>query len=388
MSIVSQQIRVPQVPVVAPTALAQPAGSSACHRVVPTFHFALQEYPNSGKPYLEIAELARVIAGRTAAEVVEQPGCVDFAPNENPVQGLDCTRTRERLGWRPQCDLLASIDRLVHFYRLDNGARQAFIQDQVDEAISRVEELPAAKCLEWYRGRRVLVTGAAGFKGAYLCALLQRLGAEVHGAVHRRSHPEGAYMLLRLSEVIEEVQFDVADRDSVKDVLNQVRPQAVIHAAAVSTVTAAIGDPARAFAVNACGPVYLLDAARQVGGVERVLIMSTDHVFGDVPADQIPLPEGTPIGFNGPYDTSKACGEIAVRSMVATYGRELPLVCITRAANVFGPGDTAQRRVIPAFIRKGREEGIIPLTCRKNGRQFIAVEDVCWGYLLALARLG
>jgi CDP-glucose 4,6-dehydratase len=240
-----------------------------------------------------------------------------------------------------------------------------------------------------YQNLRVLVTGMSGFKGAFLAYLLCLLGAKVIGTVGRRYPSESSYGLLGLDRIISEVRhLDVTDRESVRDLLNTVRPEVVFHLAAKSTVPECQGDPVRAFNVNVLGAVNSLDACRSFPDVQTVLMCSTDHVFGPVDEAQLPLPEDTPLGGHGaPYDTSKACMELAVRTMVASYPDELPRVGVTRGANFFGPGDTASRRVIPTFIEKGLSTGRIPLTTRRNGRQFIPVIDGVTGYVLAAARL-
>jgi nucleoside-diphosphate-sugar epimerase len=93
------------------------------------------------------------------------------------------------------------------------------------------------------------------------------------------------------------------------------------------------------------------------------------------------------VSFGGPYDTSKSAMELCVRSYHSCYSKELPAIGITRAANVFGYGDVAYRRVIPNFVMAALKERRVPLTCRKNGRQFIHITDIIEGYLRAASVL-
>jgi CDP-glucose 4,6-dehydratase len=239
----------------------------------------------------------------------------------------------------------------------------------------------------WSR-KKVLVTGASGFKGAYLCWLLAHLGAEVYGVVNNRTNPESAYQLLGLNGKIVEVRVDVSNRRQVLDLINAIRPDVIFHLAAKALVPCCLRDPARAYEVNVMGTIYLIDACRVLGLGVRLVICSTDHVFGPVPESAIPLAEDSPLGIGGPYCTSKAAMEMAVRSMHGTFTDNPWLLCITRAANCFGPADTCQRRVIPHFINSGLERGEVPLTVRLNGRQFVHVCDCVTGYILAASRLG
>ncbi|MEK9135990.1 MAG: NAD-dependent epimerase/dehydratase family protein, partial [Bacteroidota bacterium] len=124
---------------------------------------------------------------------------------------------------------------------------------------------------------------------------------------------------------------------------------------------------------------------------KRVLIVSTDHVFGRVKEDELPekgWKETGRVSYAGPYDTSKSAMELCVRSYHYTYWSQLPAVGVTRAANVFGCGDVAPTRVIPLFVSHAVEPPHeIPLRYRMNGRQFIHLTDVISGYIRAAASL-
>ena len=144
-------------------------------------------------------------------------------------------------------------------------------------------------------------------------------------------------------------------------------------------------DPRYGFEVNVMGVVNVLQACRK-SAVEHCLFTSTDHVFGDITEDEFPstgIPVDYPLGFSGPYETSKAAAELAVRCFARTYGKllpdnydklpldKLPLIALTRCGNVFGPGDINSRRVIPIFINYalGRDR-TIKLKYRKNSDAF------------------
>lgn len=112
--------------------------------VVPTLHFALETYAGTPEPFLRIEDLAKIVAGLTGARVEEQPGCVDFMPNENPVQGLECRRTRELLGWAPRQDFEMALTELVEFYRA-NGRRERvrIIRRTLDAAAEHLDRMLA-----------------------------------------------------------------------------------------------------------------------------------------------------------------------------------------------------------------------------------------------------
>ncbi|MDJ0898842.1 MAG: GDP-mannose 4,6-dehydratase [Xenococcus sp. MO_188.B8] len=254
-----------------------------------------------------------------------------------------------------------------------------------------MQETPVSQVLgyEW-QGKRTLVTGASGFKGSWLCKALLNLGAEVYATIpiHNVRHPYSAYGLLDLSNDVIEVSLDISDSQLVFDVINVVEPEVIFHLAAKAQVPVAQHDPRRAFMVNTMGTINILEACRQLEIGERILVISTDHVFGD---RQIP-PEGflesSPVSYAGPYDTSKSAMELAVRCYHKTYYSQLPAIGITRAANVFGYGDTSPRRVIPQFINSAvNVPHEISIKYTRNGRQFIHITDIIAGYIRAASSL-
>ncbi|TVQ46765.1 MAG: NAD-dependent epimerase/dehydratase family protein [Gloeocapsa sp. DLM2.Bin57] len=254
-----------------------------------------------------------------------------------------------------------------------------------------VERKPISQFLtsQW-TGKRVLVTGASGFKGSWLCKTLLDLGAQVYATIpiHNVRHPHSAYQLFGLSQDVVEVSLDISDSQLVFDIINTVRPDVIFHLAAKAQVTIAQQDPRRAFMVNTMGTINLLEACRHLEIGEKILIISTDHVFGDGPIPKDGFVESSPVSYAGPYDTSKSMMELAVRCYHKTYSYQLPAIGITRAANVFGYGDTAPRRIIPQFINsavKAPHKIFVKYPC--NGRQFIYVNDIIAGYIRAASSL-
>lgn len=234
--------------------------------------------------------------------------------------------------------------------------------------------------------KKVLVTGASGFKGSWLSETLFQLGATVYGTVRNRRNPFSAYSILNLENKIVKVDADISNRQQVYDIINTINPDVIFHLAAKALVPVSLRDPRRTFDVNVMGTINIIEACRKLKIVDKIIICSTDHVFGNVTEDEIPengFSESARVSYGGPYDTSKAAMELITRSYHSTYWDELPSITITRCANVFGYGDVAQRRVIPLFINSAINEGEIGLRFRLNGRQFIHVSDAICGYIRA-----
>lgn len=242
---------------------------------------------------------------------------------------------------------------------------------------------------EW-QGKKVLVTGASGFKGSWLCAVLSKLGAIVHGTTRQQANPVSAYSVLGLDDSIIKAHMDLSDRQDVYDRVNSFEPDVIFHLGAKALVPSSLRDPRRTFAVNIAGTINVIEACRRLGVCSRLLICSTDHVFGYIEPHELPkggFKETDRVSYGGPYDTSKAAMELVVRSYHRTYWDEVPAIGITRCANVFGYGDINQRRVIPLFVTSALGSGSISLKYRQNGRQFIHVADAVAGYILAASSL-
>jgi CDP-glucose 4,6-dehydratase len=239
-----------------------------------------------------------------------------------------------------------------------------------------------------WNGTKVLVTGASGFKGAWLCAALVELGARVFGTVRNHVNPLAAYAILELDHHITTAGVDIDNRQSVYDLINTIEPDVIFHLAAKALVPVSLRDPRRTYEVNVMGTSNVIEACRRLRICNRLLICSTDHVFGSKRPPQ-PISkwtgynEASRVSYGGPYDTSKAMMELMIRSYHREYWNELPAIGITRCANVFGYGDTNQRRLIPMFVSSAVQNNYLHLKYRKSGRQFIHVTDAVSGYIRA-----
>ena len=238
----------------------------------------------------------------------------------------------------------------------------------------------------FWRGRTVLVTGASGFKGSWLAEALLRCDARVVGVVRPKSQPASFYFRGDLARRMDTACVDVSDARAVLELINSVRPDVIFHLAAMSTVPVCRRDPTRAFEVNVLGALHVLDACRRLAIVEKLLVCSTDHVFGQPDRDDAGqgFAEDEPLGHGSPYDSSKVMMEIAVRSFVESYAKALPEVVLSRCTNVFGPGDENQRRIVPEFVGSALWHGRISPRYPLTRRQYLGVLDVAEGYMKAV----
>ncbi|MGI8901498.1 MAG: NAD-dependent epimerase/dehydratase family protein [Nocardioides sp.] len=201
----------------------------------------------------------------------------------------------------------------------------------------------------FWRNRPVAITGATGFVGSHLTAMLVDLGASVITLVRDHlpvfSHGETPPAGLSLDRVVR-VSGDVQDQAVLERLLGEYGVKTVIHLAAQSQVGVANRNPIGTFESNVRGTWALLEAVRRSAGVEQVVTASSDKAYGG--QTSLPYTEETPLAGVNPYDASKACADLIAQSYHRTFS--VP-VAITRCGNFFGPGDLNWNRLVPGTIR-------------------------------------
>jgi CDP-glucose 4,6-dehydratase len=203
---------------------------------------------------------------------------------------------------------------------------------------------------DFWRGRRVFLTGHTGFKGAWACAMLNALGAEVTGFALDPPTTPSLFEMAKISARVTDIRGDVRDAAHVAQAMRDASPDIVIHMAAQSLVRASYAQPLETYAVNVMGSVHVLDAARKAGA-RAVIMVATDKCYENSGEGRA-FVETDPLGGHDPYSSSKAAAEIAVASWRESYLREARVnACSVRAGNVIGGGDYATDRIVPDAVR-------------------------------------
>ena len=234
---------------------------------------------------------------------------------------------------------------------------------------------------DFWRGRRVLLTGHTGFKGAWLALWLHKLGAQVTGlalAPDTRPHLFGA---ARIGELIDGQLVDLRDAALTAERVRQARPEIVLHLAAQALVRESYRAPVDTWAANVMGTVHLLDALRQVDELRAVVVVTTDKVYHNREW-AYPYREDDALGGHDPYSASKAAAEIVTASYAAAFLRERGVAVATaRAGNVIGGGDWAADRLLPDAVRAWQAGAALEIRRPQATRPWQHVLEPLAGYL-------
>ena len=200
---------------------------------------------------------------------------------------------------------------------------------------------------EWYRGRRVLVTGHTGFKGAWLVAWLREIGATVTGyALPPEEGRPSLFSAAGIAHEITSVLGDVRDAAHLERTIQSARPEVVFHLAAQSLVRRSYADPLETFETNVMGTAHVLEALRQSPDTRAVVVVTSDKCYENRDLDRGYREDDAMGGFD-PYSASKGCQELVTaayrRSFLAGAGIA---VATARAGNVVGGGDWSADRLI------------------------------------------
>jgi CDP-glucose 4,6-dehydratase len=235
---------------------------------------------------------------------------------------------------------------------------------------------------KFWAGKRVLLTGHTGFKGAWMAAILAHLGARVTGFALAPDAEPNLFELARIGDIVPEGYGDLREPQTVAAAVHKSDPEIVLHLAAQALVTRAVREPIATFSTNVMGTAHLLDALRTVDGLRAVLVVTTDKVYEN-PQNGRPFRESDPLGGHDPYAASKAGAEIVTSSFARTYFENRGIAVGTaRGGNVIGGGDFAEDRIVPDIYRAMIENRELVLRRPSATRPWQHVLDCLTGYLV------
>jgi CDP-glucose 4,6-dehydratase len=212
---------------------------------------------------------------------------------------------------------------------------------------------PASVEPDFWRDRRVLLTGHTGFKGAWLALWLQSLGARVSGFSVDVPTTPSLYELARVGEDMESIEGDVRDHEAIAAAVAATAPEIVIHMAAQSLVRRSFAEPRETYETNVMGTVNVLDGVREKGDGVRVLVNVTSDKCYENREWEWGYREEEPMGGHDPYSSSKGCAELVTDAFRRSFfsGGDSARLASARAGNVIGGGDWGEDRLVPDIMR-------------------------------------
>lgn len=201
---------------------------------------------------------------------------------------------------------------------------------------------------DFWRGKRVFVTGHTGFKGSWLVTWLTRLGADVTGYALAPDETPNLFDTARVADDIDSRIGDVRDFESLRGALAGSEAEIVFHLAAQSLVRKSYENPVDTYATNVMGTVHVLETVRALKSVRAVVVVTSDKCYENLERP-VPYRENDALGGRDPYSSSKACQEL----VAAAYRQSFPgpAIATARAGNVIGGGDWARDRLVPDLLR-------------------------------------
>jgi len=240
--------------------------------------------------------------------------------------------------------------------------------------------------LNFYKGKRVLVTGHTGFKGSWLCTILKQAGAEVAGYSLAPNTTPALFDIAKVAEDMTSVIGDIRDYENMQKLFDESKPEIVLHLAAQPIVRDSYKDPRYTYEVNVIGTVNILECVRHCDSVKSFLNVTTDKVYLNKEWAW-GYRENEELDGYDPYSNSKSCSELVTHSYKSSFftdknGQPIVPISTARAGNVIGGGDFANDRIIPDCIRAAIKHEDIIVRNPFSTRPYQHVLEPLYAYLM------
>ena len=236
--------------------------------------------------------------------------------------------------------------------------------------------------LSFYKGKRVLVTGHTGFKGAWMCRVLVDAGAILTGYSLEAPTQPNLFALAGVEDNMTSIIGDVRDLAHLMEVFDQAQPELVLHLAAQPIVRTSYEQPVYTYETNVMGTVNILECVRTHSCVKSFLNVTTDKVYENKEWAW-GYRENEPLDGYDPYSNSKSCSELVTHSYKSSFFQDgRTAISTARAGNVIGGGDFARDRIIPDCVRAAADKQPIIVRNPYSTRPYQHVLEPVMAYLM------
>ena len=236
--------------------------------------------------------------------------------------------------------------------------------------------------MDFYKGKRVLITGHTGFRGAWLCQMLINAGAEVTGYALNPPTKPSLFEIANISGKMNSVIGDIRDLSKLKETFIKTQPEIVFHLAAQPIVRESYKNPVYTYETNVMGTVNICECVRTSDSVKSFLNVTTDKVYLNKEWEW-GYRENEELDGYDPYSNSKSCSELVTHSYINSFFKNMNIAVSTaRAGNVIGGGDFASDRIIPDCIRAAIKHEDIVVRNPFSTRPYQHVLEPIYAYLM------
>lgn len=250
-----------------------------------------------------------------------------------------------------------------------------------------MEEMVLNKDSDFWRGKKVYITGHTGFKGSWLCTALLNKGALVRGYALEPLTSQNMFSSIDLGSRMDSEIGDILNTEQLESSIAAFDPDFIFHLAAQSLVRESYHAPSDTFSTNVIGTVNLFEAARKIKSLRAILNVTTDKVYENL--NQIwGYRENDPLGGYDPYSASKACSEIVTSSYTKSFFSDAGVsIATARSGNVIGGGDWSRDRLVPDLLRAIASQKDVSIRYPDATRPWQHVIEPIHGYLALVEKL-
>ena len=238
------------------------------------------------------------------------------------------------------------------------------------------------KIKKFYKNKKILVTGATGFKGAWLCLWLHIMGAKVHGIGNNPNSNKKLFYELGLDKKIKLNLFDIRKFEKIDKLVKKIKPTMIFHLAAQPLIFASYQKPLETFDINVRGTLNVLEAIKKNKFVKSGIFVTSDKCYENV-GKIVSYKEDDRLGGVDPYSASKSAAELSIRAYRESFFKNTSqAISSVRAGNVIGGGDWSENRLIPDVVRSLLNKKEIILRNPNFNRPWQHVLEPLRGYLI------